>query len=90
VVFVDHAAEYAVASDRAIDGHGDCPVVVVGCVLVSGLVWPMSVVVLRVFGQHPGGVVLAVDQDVVGAFGANGADEPLGVTVRAGSSWRVS
>jgi hypothetical protein len=22
-VFVDHAAEYPVASDRAIDGHGD-------------------------------------------------------------------
>jgi hypothetical protein len=52
-------------------------VVVVGCVLVSGLVWPMSVVVLCVIGEHPGGVVSVVDQDVVGAFGVDGADEPL-------------
>jgi len=56
-------------------------VLVVGCVLVSGLVWPMSVVVLRVLGQHPDGVVLVVDQDLIGALGTNGADESLGITV---------
>ena len=57
MVFVDHAAEYSVASDQAIDGHGGWPVVVVGGVLVSGLVWPVRVVVLRVLGQDLGGVV---------------------------------
>jgi hypothetical protein len=34
VIFIDHTAEYAVASDRAVDWHGDWPVVVVGGVLV--------------------------------------------------------
>jgi hypothetical protein len=44
----------------------------------------MSVVVLRVLVSHRGGVVSVIDQDVVGAFGTDGGDEPLGVTVRWG------
>lgn len=45
----------------------------------------MIVVMPRVLGQDPGGVVLMVDQDAVGALGPDRAHEPLGVTVRAGS-----
>ena len=44
----------------------------------------MIVVMSRVLGQDPGGVVLVVDQDAVGALGADRAHEPLDVTVRAG------
>jgi len=85
VVFVDHAAEYPVASDRAVDRHGDWPMGVVGCVLVESLVRPMRVVMLRILGQHPDGVVPVVDQDAVGALSAGGAHEPLGIIVRAPS-----
>ena len=44
-----------------------------GWALGSGLV-PMIVVMPRVLGQDPGGVVLVVDQ---GALGADRAHEPL-------------
>jgi hypothetical protein len=37
VIFVDHTAEYAVASDQAVDGHGGWPVLVVGGALVESL-----------------------------------------------------
>jgi len=82
VVFVDETAEYLVVSDGSVGWYRDWPVVVVGWALVSGLVGPMSVVMPRVFGQGSGCVVLVVDQDTVGALGANGAHEPFGVTVR--------
>ncbi len=90
MVFVDHAVEYLVASDRAVDGHGGWPVVAVGGVLVESLVRTMAVVVPGVRGQDPGGVVLVVDQDAVGGLGADGAHEPLGITVRTGSARRGS
>jgi len=83
VVFVDHATEYAVASDGPGDWEGTWAVVVVGCALVSGLVRSMIIVMPRIFGQDPGGVVLMIDQDTVGALGADGADEPLGIAVRS-------
>lgn len=84
MVFVDHAAEYSVASNGLGDCQGSWVVVVVGCALVSGLVWPMIVVMPCVFGQDSGGVVLVVDQDAVGALGADRAHEPLGVTSSRG------
>ena len=90
MVFVDHAAEYSVASDRSGDWDGGWLVVVGGGELVSGLVGSMTVVVLRVLRQDLGGVMVVIDQDVVGALGADGADEPLGVTVRSGGSAVVS
>jgi hypothetical protein len=37
VVFVDHAAEYAVASDQAVNWQGGWPVLVVGCMVVESL-----------------------------------------------------
>jgi hypothetical protein len=77
MVFVNDAAEYAVASDGPVDWHGDWSVVVVGCAWVSGLVGSMSVVMLCVGGQDFGYVSLVVDQD------AGGAHEPLGVTARS-------
>ena len=78
VVFVDHTAEYPVALDQAVDGHGGWLVGVVGGALVESLVRPVRVVVPRVLGQDPGGVVFVVDQDAVGALAADGAHEPLG------------
>jgi hypothetical protein len=70
----------------ASDGPGDWGgglVVVVGGALVSGLVGAMTVVMLGVFRQDPGGVAVVVDQDAVGALGADRAHEPLGITVRS-------
>jgi hypothetical protein len=39
-----------------------------------------------VLGQDSGGVAFVVDQDAVGALAADGAHEPLGITVRPGLS----
>lgn len=86
MVFVDHTAEYAVASDQAVNWQGGWPVFVVGSTLVESLMRPMRVVVLRILGQDPDGVAFVVDQDTVGALAADGAHEPLGITVRSGSS----
>jgi hypothetical protein len=88
VLFVDHTAEYAMASDQAVEGQGGWSVLVVGGSLVESLVRPVGVVVPGVLEQGPGGVVFVGDQDVVGALVVDGAHEPLGVTVRSGSSWR--
>lgn len=55
--------------------------------MVEGLVRSVRVVVPGILGQGPGGVVFVVEQDVVGALAVDGAYEPLGVTVRSGSSW---
>ena len=51
VIFVDESAEYASSLDR--HRQIDCPVwLVVGCLLLSTLVWPMLVVVRLPFGQY--------------------------------------
>ena len=50
VVFVDHTAEYAVASDQAVDWPGGWLVVVLGGALVESLMRPMRVVVPRILG----------------------------------------
>jgi hypothetical protein len=64
-------------------------VLLVGSALVGSLVRPVRVVVPGVLGQDSGGVAFAVDQDVVGALAADGAYEPLGITVRPGSGGGV-
>jgi hypothetical protein len=46
--------------------------------------------VLGVLGQDRGGVPLVVDQYAVGALGADGAHEPLGVSVRRGQPRRAA
>jgi hypothetical protein len=56
--------------------------------LAAGLVSPMTVVVLLVFGQHLLQVPLTVDQQVVQALAAQCADESFGVGVRTRRSWR--
>jgi hypothetical protein len=72
-----------VALDGSGDGDGNWPVVVVGGALISGLVRAMVVVMARVLRQDPGGVAWVVDQDSVGALGAESAHEPLA----RNSSW---
>lgn len=76
------------ATDGPVDCYGDWAVVVVGCALVSGLVRAMTVVMLGILDQDPGGVVSVVDQDAVGALGTDGTHEPLGKTVRSRDPWR--
>lgn len=88
VVFVDHTAEYPVASDQAVEGQGGWPVFVAGGALAESLMRPVRIVVPGVLGQDPGGVAFVVDQDTVGALAADGTHEPLGITVRPGSSRR--
>jgi hypothetical protein len=69
MVFVDHAAEYLVALDQAVEGQGGWSVLVVGGALVESLVWPVRVVVPGVLGQAPGGVVFVGEVDRVPEFG---------------------
>jgi hypothetical protein len=86
VVFVDHTAEYPVTSDQAVEGQGGWSVLLAGGALVESLMPSLRVVVPSVLGQDSGGVVFVVDQDTVGALAAEGAHEPLGVTVRSPST----
>ncbi len=50
--------------------------------LSQALVRPVGVVVLGVLGEHRHGVPFAVEQQPVGALGADAAHEPLRVAVR--------
>jgi hypothetical protein len=88
VVFVDHTAKYPVASDQAVEGQGGWLVLLAGGALAESLMRPVRIVVPGVLGQDPGGVAFGVDQDTVGALTADGAHEPLGITVRPRSSRR--
>lgn len=55
-------------------------------VLVKALVRTMGVEVVHILLEHSPGVPLVVDQEPVGAFFADGADESLGIAVRP---WRL-
>ena len=74
--------------DQAVEGQGGWPVLVAGGALAESLMRPVRIVVPSVLGQAPGGVAFVVDQDTVGALAADGAHEPLGITVLPGSSRR--
>ena len=49
--------------------------------MAAALVWPVLVVVRRVFAQHAHQVTLSIDQHPVETFAAEGAHPPLGVGV---------
>ena len=51
MVFVDHTAEYPVASDQAVDGQGGWSVLIVGGALVESLVRAVFVVEGLVLAQ---------------------------------------
>ena len=81
MVFVDRAAEDSSSPHACID-RDDNVRVVVGPVLIQALVWTVAVEMLGVVGQDPSGVLLVVDQNMVGALPADATHEPLRVTVR--------
>ena len=86
-VFVNRAAEDAVAADRGVardDGGG----VVIGWAMFPTLMWAMIVVMPGERVKHRDGVAFVVDQHPVGAFRSHAADESFGVTVCLGRSWR--
>ena len=69
--------------DRSVerdDGRG----VVVGWAVIAALVWPVIVEVPGVLIEDGRGVALVEDEDSVGAFEPDAADEPFGVAV---GSW---
>jgi len=69
-----------VASDRGIEGdHGGW--IVGRWVLAQALVWAVVVEVAHVLVENSMGVSFVVDQQSVGAFGADAADEPFCVAV---------
>ena len=69
------------ASDRGVEGdHGGG--IVVGWVLVQTLVWAVVIEMVLVVVEDGAGVAFVVDQQPVGALGADTADEPFGITVR--------
>jgi hypothetical protein len=74
VVLVDGAAKELFATYGGVEVDHDGRVVV-GWMLVEALVWTVPVEVAFVLAKHGSGVVLVVDQDPVGALGADGAHE---------------
>jgi hypothetical protein len=81
LVLVDQSAEDAMASDRGVKGdHGGG--IVGWWVLIGALVRPVVIEMARVAVKHSSGVSFVVDQQPVGALGADAADEPLRIAVR--------
>jgi hypothetical protein len=82
-VLVDQSAEDLVALDRGV--AGDRGGGVVGWwVLIQALVRAVVIEVAHVAVKNSSGVSLVVDQQSVGALGADAADEPFRVAVRPG------
>ncbi|MEA2959623.1 MAG: hypothetical protein QOJ58_5606, partial [Alphaproteobacteria bacterium] len=80
-VLVDHAAEDSMASDRGAErDHGGG--VVGWWVLAQALVRAVVIEMAHVLVEHGAGVSFVVDQQPVGALGADAADEPFRVAVR--------
>jgi hypothetical protein len=80
-VLVDQSAEDSVTSDRGVkvdDGRG----IVTGWALVEALVRPVVVEMVLVLVEDGAGVSFVVDQEPVGALGADAADESLGIAIR--------
>ena len=75
------------ASDRGVEGdHGGW--IVVGRVVIETLMRSVVVEVVRVPVEDSAGVSLVVDQQSVGAFVADAANEPFGVAVCLGRPGR--
>jgi hypothetical protein len=86
-VFVDQSAEDLVASDRGAErDHGGG--VVGWWVLAQALVRAVVIDMAYVLVENGAGVSFVVDQQPVGALGADAADEPLCVAVRPGRTGR--
>jgi hypothetical protein len=86
-VFVDHAAEDSVALDGgAVRDRGGG--VVGWWVLAQALVRAVVIEMAHVLVEHGAGVSFVVDQQPVGAFGADAGDEPFCVVVRPGCTGR--
>jgi hypothetical protein len=86
-VLVDHAAEDLVASDRGAErDHGGG--VVGWWVLAQALVRAVVIEMAHVLVENGAGVSFVVDQQPVGALGADAADEPFRVAVRPGRTGR--
>jgi hypothetical protein len=86
-VLVDQSAEDLVALDRGV--AGDRGGGVVGWwVLIQALVRAVVIEVAHVAVKNSSGVSLVVDQQSVGALGADAADEPFRVAVRLGGAGR--
>jgi hypothetical protein len=89
VVLVDEAAE-AIAPLHGAGGWRTTAIGRLGWQEREGSVRALAVVMLAVAAQHTLKVPAAEDQQPVEAFGANGADEALGVGVRLWrSNWRL-
>jgi hypothetical protein len=84
-VLVDHAFEEGTAPDWCLDWD-DGGRVVLGWVLVEALMWPVRVEMVNIVVEHCPGVLLVVDQETVGAFFADAADESFRVEVRSACS----
>ncbi len=81
LVLVDESAEDLAAPyprRREVGDRGGAAVIVVGWPEVPGPVRAMLVIVRDVLAQDSAQVPLAQDEHPVGAFGADGAYEPLG------------
>jgi hypothetical protein len=79
-VLVDQSAEDSVMADRGIErDHGGG--VVAGWVLVESLVRPVVVEMALVVVKDGTSVSFVIDQQPIGALGADAADEPLGIAI---------
>jgi hypothetical protein len=80
LVLVDQFAEDSVASDQGITGDRASGVMR-WWVLIQALVRTVVIEMAHVAVKHSSGVSFVVDQQSVGALGADAADEPFRVTV---------
>ena len=86
-VLIDQSAEYSVALDRGVEGdHGGR--IVGRRVLVKPLVRPVVIEMTHVLVQDGLCVSFVVDQQPVGAFGADAADKSFRVAVCPGRARR--
>src|SRR5258707_13669965 len=87
MVLVEDGTEDASAPYSHVHRHDD-PRGVVGWTLIETLMWTMAVEVSLVGGQYAAGVLLVVDQHMVGALPAYAADKPFGVAIRSRGAGR--
>jgi hypothetical protein len=86
-VLVDQSAKDSVALDRGV--KGDRGSGVVGRrVLIQALVRAVVIEMAHVAVKNSSGVSFVVDQQAVGALGADAADEPFRIAVRLGCAGR--
>ena len=87
MVLVDDSSENTPPPYRCVDRDDDAWVVV-GRVLIEALMWTVPTEVALVLTEYGTGVFLVIDQNPVGAFDPDAANEAFRERVRSRRPWR--